>query len=385
MGEFMKMSPMINNISNSERFKKAFSPVEDKSAINLQSGDPDFKTPKHICDAATRAMADGFTHYCPGLGDKTLRESICNSLFADYNVSKSPSEILVTNGGAQAIFLIAASLLSPNDEAIVFDPSYSLYAMAIQATGASPIYVPLSDNFHFEKDKFSKMVTSRTRGIFLNTPNNPTATVFSHDDIEFIGWLARKYDLFIVSDEVYHKILYDGRKHVSILSLKGLQDRVILINSLSKTYAMTGWRLGYIVGDAFLIKQTLPLHRAMIGSVNTISQKAGIEALQGQQNCVESMVREYDSRRKMMCELINEIPGLHCDMPEGAFYVFFRFNHKLSSEEMAEYFLKKGVAVRSGSEFGTKGEKHIRLTFAVEPSMIKEGVRRIKKALEDLA
>jgi len=382
----VKPSKMIQNISSTERFKRAFSPVKDPSAIKLNSGDPakEFNTPSHIRESACQAMNMGYTHYCSGLGDKELREAICDSLAQDYNIQTSPSNVLITSGAAEAIFLISASFLNPEDEVIVFDPSYSLYPMSAQAVGAKPVYVPLSETFHYQERELAQRISSRAKVLFVNNPNNPTGTCFSKEDLESIAYLVDKHNLLVVSDEVYHKIIFDGREHVCASSIDQMRDRVILINSFSKTYLMTGWRLGYIVARPEIIKVMLTLHRPLIGSVNLISQRAGIAALQGPQHCVREMLERYNAHRKLVYELVNEVEGLHCEMSEATFYAFCRYEHDLSAEEMTKYLLKQGVAVRSGTEFGEKGESHIRIAFPVSESAIREGVRRIGKAVESL-
>jgi len=378
-----KISLMLRNVSQGQRSRGPFAPV-NSAVVRLNSGDPSFTTPLHIREAAFKAMNEGYTHYCPGLGDKELRESICASLQQVYGVQRLPEEILITNGAAGAIFLTAVSFLEKGDEALVFDPSYSLYAVGIQAAGAKAVQIPLSITFHYDEKELLQRITPKTKLIFLNNPNNPTATCFSREDLESITAIANKYNLLVVADEVYHKLVFEGRKHICASSIEGLKGRVILINSFSKTYAMTGWRIGYIAAPLEIIKVLVPLNRALTGSVNTISQRAALTALQGPQDCVREMREEYERRRKIIYSLVNQIKGLQCPLPEGAFYVFCKYDHKLTAEEMVNYLMEQGVAVRSGTEFGQRGEKHIRITFAASSETIQKGMKKIKNALRSL-
>jgi aspartate aminotransferase len=376
-----KVSKMLRNVSQGQRSNKAFSNVSP-GVIKLNSGDPSFLTPLHIREAAHKAMNDGYTHYCPGLGDKELRENICNALEKDYGIKMLADEILITNGAAGAIFLTAVSFLDEGDEAIVFDPSYSLYTVGIRAARATPIPVPLSPSFHYNEKELLERITSKTKLIFINNPNNPTATCFSREDLDSIAVIANKYNLLIVADEVYHKLLFEGRNHICAGSIEELKGRLILINSFSKTYAMTGWRIGYIAANREITKSLIPLNRALTGSVNTISQRAALAALQLSQKCVLEMKKQYEERRKIIYQLASSIKGLECSLPEGAFYIFCKFKYNFTSEEMVNYLMKQSVAVRSGTEFGQMGEKYIRITFAASLETIEKGMEKIDKALK---
>lgn len=378
-----KISKMLRNVSEVQNSRGAFATISSK-VIKLNSGDPSFKTPLHICEAATKAMNEGYTHYCSGLGDRELRESICASLYQDYGVRRLPEEILITNGAAEAILLCALSFLDMGDEAIVFDPSYSLYVVGVQATGAKAVRVPLSQTFHYDEQELIKRITPRTKLIFLNNPNNPTATCFSREDLNSIAAIADKHDLLVVADEVYHKLLFEDRKHICASSIETMKERVILINSFSKSYAMTGWRIGYIAAPLEIIKALVPFNRALTGSINTISQRAALAALQESQDCVLKMKEEYEKRRRIICSLANKIEGLSCALPEGAFYIFCRFEYELTADEMVEYLMENGVAVRSGTEFGTMGENHIRITFASSMEAIEGGMEKISQAFKQL-
>jgi len=241
---------------------------------------------------------------------------------------------------------------------------------------------PLSPSFHYVEKELLERITPKSKLIFLNNPNNPTATCFSREDLNSIAMIVNKYDLWVVADEVYHKLLFEGKKHICASSIKELKERVILISSFSKTYAMTGWRIGYIAANREIIKALIPLNRALTGSVNTISQRAALAALQGSQDCVQEMREEYERRRKIIYSLANQIEVLQCPLPEGAFYVFCKYDHTLTSEEMVNYLMKQGVAVRSGTEFGKMGEKHIRITFAASLDTIEKGMGKIDRALK---
>lgn len=352
--------------------------------MRMDLGEPDFATPVHIQEAAFKAMQANLTHYGNAYGDEELREAICFGLKRDCGVDRKPENILVTTGGIEAIATIAATYLNPGDEVIILDPDYSAYASAVLLFGGQTIAVPLTPQLRPDLKAVDRAVTERTKMMILSNPSNPTGVVFNETEIRGLAAIARDRNLFIVIDEVYHKLLYGGTTHFSICQIEDIQDRAILLNSFSKTYAMTGWRVGYLIADAPVVKQLVLFHRAIVTCVNTPAQKACVAAITGPQDCVASMLKAYDERRQMIETKLETIDSLTATPCQGAFYSFPRFSHSLSSKEMLNYLTEKGVLVRSGTEFGKCGEGHIRLAFTVSVDQLEEGMNRLKKALESL-
>jgi aspartate/methionine/tyrosine aminotransferase len=381
-GDKMDIAERVKKIQGSERSQRKI--TVPKGAVRMDLGDPDFPTPPHIQEAALKAMRDNFTHYGNAFGEEDLREAICFSLMRDYGVKRSPENVLVTVGGLEAINVICATYLNPGDEALVFDPGYSAYAVSVTLFGGRPVSVPLTDDFHINFDSLRAKITERTKIIFMANPSNPTAALLREDEIRGLARVALEHNLLIVVDEVYHKLLYDGVRHFSICQVEEARDRSILLNSFSKTYAMTGWRVGYVVAGVEVIKGLVHFHRAMVTCVSVPLQKACLAALQGPQDCVAQMVSQFDRRRAVVDLTLKKIDGIIPRPCEGAFYFFPRYTQSLSSKDITHYLGERGLMVRSGTEFGEKGQNHIRLSFATSVEEIEEGMRRLKKALEDL-
>lgn len=378
----MDIAERIKNIQGAERSQRKI--TVPPGAIRLDLGDPDFPTPPHIQEAAFKAMRDNFTHYGNAFGEEDLREAICARLYQDLGVRKTPENVLITVGGIEAINTICATYLNPGDEVIVFDPGYSAYGVSAALFGGYPIAVPLLDDFHVDFDILKKKISSRTKIIFLANPSNPTATVLRKEEIINLAQIAQAHNLLLVVDEVYHKLIYEGPKHFSICQVEEAKDKTILLNSFSKTYAMTGWRVGYVVAEAEIIKNLIHFHRALVSCVSVPAQKACVSALLGPQDCVTRMVSEFDQRRKVVAAGLEKIDRLTFQPCGGAFYFFPKFAHQLSSKEMTDYLLKKGVLVRSGTEFGARGEKHLRISFAASLDDLRAGLIRLQKALDEL-
>ncbi len=378
----MDIAERVKKVQGSERSQRKI--AVPKGAIRMDLGDPDFPTPPHIQEAALKAMRDNFTHYGNAFGEEDLREAICFSLMRDYGIKRSPENVLVTVGGLEAINVICATYLNPGDEALVFDPGYSAYAVSVTLFGGRPVSVPLMDDFHINFDLLRAKITERTKIIFMANPSNPTAALLREDEIRGLARVALEHNLLIVVDEVYHKLLYDGSRHSSICQVEEAKDRSILLNSFSKTYAMTGWRVGYVVAGVEVINGLVHFHRAMVTCVSVPLQKACLAALQGPQECVTQMVSQFDRRRKVAEQELKKMDGIIPRPCEGAFYFFPRYTQSLSSKDMTHYLGERGLLVRSGTEFGEKGQHHIRLSFAISVEEIQEGMRRLRKALEDL-
>jgi len=364
---------------------RQMSPVSGEDVSYLQVGEPSFETPEHICRAASEAMKQGYTHYSSFIGEEELRVAISDMLARDLDAPRQPDEVLITNGATQGIYLTYAAFINPGDEVLIYAPSYWLYYRNARLVGATPVAVPLlSDEFRPSKKELEKRISSKSRMIIFCNPNNPTGTVFTQKEIEEIAEVAIKHDLLIVTDEPYYKFVYDGRKHICISSLKEVQDRTIMLGTLSKAYAMTGWRVGYLAAAKNLVTPLIPLQFTQIGTVNTMAQRAAIAALQGPQDCVETMRIEYDKRRRLTHQLLNDIDGFQCHLPEGAYYAFPRFDFKMGANDLAEYLAKHRVIIRSGETYGPAGKGHIRISFSPGEAEIREGLRKISEAVVGL-
>jgi aspartate/methionine/tyrosine aminotransferase len=376
------ISEMIGKIKGSERSQLTIS--SSPNAIRLNRGEPDFPTPAYIQEAAYRAMKNNFTHYGSSYGDDELREAICFSLKRDYGVERKPGNILITAGGIAGINTVVATYVNPGDEVLIPDPGYSAYGEAVNLFGGKTVYFPLSDTFHFDFQRLEKRISRKSKMIFLANPSNPTGVVWTEEELRSLGRIALDHNLLLIVDEVYHKLLYGGVKHFSICQIDALRERTILLNSFSKTYAMTGWRVGYLLAEKGMVEDLELFHKTMLFCVNTVAQKACVAALTGPQDCVEEMVAEYDRRRKFVYGALKGIRKISVFPCEGAFYFFPRFEHKFTSREMMNYLAQKQILVRSGTEFGGKGEKHIRISFTTPMDSLKEGMERLKEALNEL-
>ncbi|MDD3398161.1 MAG: pyridoxal phosphate-dependent aminotransferase [Candidatus Methanomethylophilaceae archaeon] len=358
---------------------------EGADILSFSMGEPDFATPENIIDACVDSLRDQFTHYTPSLGIPELREAIAAKTRKENNIKCTSKNVLVTPT-KHAIFMIALAYLDPGDEVLLADPSWVTYDACIRLAGAKPVYVPTSyeDEFTMTPEMMAEKVTDKTRMVFLNSPCNPTGTVMSRNDLKGIADLCMDHDLRVLSDEIYERIIYEG-EHISIGSLDGMFDRTLTVSGLSKTYAMTGWRLGWLVAPESDIKEVNKLQTHSITCCASFTQPAAVEALTGPQGEIDRMVGEFRKRRDLMCDLIEDIPGLCCTKPKGAFYVFPRYDLDMSSEDFAAYLLKEAhVAVTPGSAFGPSGEGYLRLSYAASEEQIIEGMQRIKDAMSRL-
>ncbi|MEM1659627.1 MAG: pyridoxal phosphate-dependent aminotransferase [Candidatus Bathyarchaeia archaeon] len=361
---------------------------QGKKIIHLEIGEPDFDTPKHIKEAAVRALHAGYTHYVPAAGIYELREAIAEYITKTRNVEVNPNEVIVTPGSKTAIFLAMLACINPGDEVLYPNPGYPIYESIIRLLGARPIPIPLmeSNNFRLDHEYFKEHITRKTRMIIINSPENPTGEVLSDEDLKLIADCTEKRDdVVVLSDEIYSRLIYDG-KHKSIISLPGMKEKTILIDGFSKTYAMTGWRLGYGIVPKKLAEKMIKLAINTYSCACAFIQIAGIEALKGPQKCVEEMLEELRRRREVIVEGLNNIKGIKCHKPKGAFYVFPNIKETgMKSRELANYLLEEaGVAVLPGNSFGSYGEGYLRLSFANSIENIKEALRRMKTAIERL-
>ena len=362
--------------------------AQGRDIIHLEIGQPDFKTPDHICEAAFKAMQEGYTGYGPAAGMLELRQVIADYISETRNIEVDPDEISVTPGAKPIIFFSILACVDEGDEAIYPDPGFPIYESVIDFVGAKPVPLPLLEevDFRFRIEDLESIISDKTKFMIINSPQNPTGGVLTRSDLEAIAELAIKHDVIVVSDEVYCKILYEG-KHESIINIPGMKERTILIDGHSKTYAMTGWRLGYGVMPKPLAEA---VNQLMINSNSctcTFTQMAGIAALTGPQDSVTEMVAEFKRRRDAIVDGLNAIEGISCKKPLGSFYVFPNVTKiNMHCDDLSDYIMEEaGVAVLPGTAFGRYGEGYLRLSYANSLENIKEALARIQKAIEKIA
>ena len=351
-----------------------------RDVIHLEIGEPDFDTPRHIVEAAGDALEAGYTHYGPALGLPELRQEIARYLAEWRGVEAPWQRIAVTPGGKPPMFYTILALIEAGDEVVYPNPGFPIYESMIRFVGGKPVPLPLREEreFRFDPDEFRGLVTDRTRLIIINSPQNPTGGVLTRADLEAIAEVAIERDILVLADEIYARILYEG-EHVSIASLPGMLDRTILLDGFSKTWAMTGWRLGFALFPEALLPH---IDRLIVNSVSctaSFSQRAAIAALSGPQDDVEAMVAEFRRRRDAVVAGLNAIPGIRCLSPHGAFYVFPNITGLgRPSREVADLLLQEaGVATLSGTAFGEYGEGYLRLSYANSLENLKRAVERI--------
>jgi len=352
--------------------------------VHLEIGEPDFDTPGNIVDAAIRALQGGWHHYTPAVGVLELREAIADEVGRTRGISVHPDQVVVTPGGKPIIFFSLLSLASAGDEVIYPNPGFPIYESMIAFVGARPVPVALREELDFRLDvtELIEKISDKTRLIILNSPNNPTGSVLTRQDIEKLAEATHERDLFILSDEIYSRILYEG-EHVSIASFPGMKEKTIILDGFSKTYAMTGWRLGYGVMTASLAQQ---LGKLMINSNSctaAFTQMAGVEALRGDQSSPEEMVNVFRRRRDRVVELLNRIDGVTCRSPKGAFYAFpnVKAFARPALELQRQLLETADVAVLSGTAFGQYGEGYLRLSYATSLEQLEEGIERMADVL----
>jgi aspartate aminotransferase len=357
-----------------------------RSIARLHVGDPCFATPQHIVDAAIEAMAKGYTHYAPSHGDKELRSAIAQQASIRAGRPIEATDVLVTAGSTEAVYCALTGLLDPGDEVLLFDPSYSLYPAIVNQIGATPVFVEMTKDLRPDRDRLQRSVTDRTRMLIINNPVNPTGVVFNEPELKAIGEFAVANDLLVVADEIYDELVFTGR-FSSFLELPELADRLLYMNGFSKTYAMTGWRLGYLIAPQPLLAPAHTIHSNSVAAVNWPAQRAGIAALRGPRGPIEEMVAGYHARRQAMLDGLAGTPGLRPVTPEGTFYLYigFSFATPISSADLTKRLLAEGVAVRSGTEYGRAGEGYLRLSYSATFEDIRDGVQRLHRVFEDLS
>jgi aspartate/methionine/tyrosine aminotransferase len=356
-----------------------------RSVVHLEIGEPDFDTPGHIISAAQRALEEGFTHYGPGAGLPELRQAVANYLRRWRGIDVDPSRIVITPGGKPIMFFAILALIDPGDEVIYPDPGFPIYESMARFVGGKPVPMPLREErrFRFDPDEFEHLVTDRTRLIIINSPHNPTGSVLTRSDLEVIAGVARERNIVVLSDEIYSRILYSGQ-HQSIATLEDMLDRAILLDGWSKTWAMTGWRLGFGVFPAELVPHVERLISNSVSCTASFAQEAAIAALAGPQDAVDRMLEELTARRAAIVAGLNAMPAMHCLEPDGAFYAFPNITATgFRSRELADRLLEEaGVACLSGTAFGAFGEGFIRFSYANSLENIHLALDRIGAFLE---
>ncbi|HYN88667.1 MAG TPA: pyridoxal phosphate-dependent aminotransferase [Ardenticatenaceae bacterium] len=356
--------------------------AEGRDVIALAGGDPDFPTPRHIMDAAIAAMLAGETNYPPARGKPALIEAIAAKLERENGVRVTANQVIVTPGGKWSLYIAVTALVNAGDEVLILDPSWVSYAPIVTLNGATPVHVrlPNEENFRVSEELLRAAITERTKLLIVNSPNNPTGRVLTRAEIDAIVRVATEYDLYVVSDEIYEHLVFDGAVHYSLAAQPGMAERTITVNGFSKAYAMTGWRLGWLAAPEPVSRLALKLQTQSVTSAASFAMAGGVAALTGLQDCVHEMVAADAERRRFMLDALNAIPGIECTPIEGAFYLFPRFPRtRKNSLELAEALLEQAnIAATPGIAFGEAGAGHLRFSIAT-------GMRELERAVERLA
>jgi len=389
----IKPSPTLSLEAKAKAMRR-----EGIDVISFSAGEPDFDTPEGVKDAGIAAIREGFTKYTATSGIEELRRAVADKLARDQGLVYRPSEILISCGAKHSLFNIAMALFEEGDEVIIPSPYWVTYPEQVLLSGAKPVFIETyqKDDFLLQPEVLEEAITDRTKGFILNTPSNPVGAAYDREHLEKIAEIAVRHHIYVISDETYGDIVYDGFKQVSIASLgKEIRDLSLIVNGVSKSYAMTGWRIGYAAGPAEIIEAMGNIQSQSTSNPTSISQKAALEALsKGYSDFIGAMLEEFDQRRHYIVDRLNSISGVSCFMPRGAFYVFpdisgilyRRFKDSVldTSIKFAEYLLKEArVAAVPGEAFGAPG--HLRLSYAVSMSNIEKGLDRIEEAIEKLA
>ncbi len=396
----MTISERVKNINPSQTLAITAQALkmkrEGKKVISFAAGEPDFGTPENIREKAISAIREGFSHYTASSGIIELKEAILEKLKKDNEIEYKTSEIIVSTGAKQCLFNTILTICNPGDEVLLPTPCWVSYTEQIKFAGAVPIFINTyqKEGFKLFAAQVKEKINSRTKLLILNSPNNPTGAVYEQEELKKIALLLLKYNIYCICDEIYEKLVYDDAKHLSIASLGDeMKGKIITINGVSKSYAMTGWRIGYAAGPEEIIKGMSKIQGHSTSNPNSIAQKASVEALNGKQDAIEEMRKAFDERRKYMVERLNEIEEISCLIPAGAFYAFpnvskilergIEYNGKKinNSFDLSNFILKEAeVALIPGSAFEAEG--YLRLSYATSLEDIKEGLDRIEKILK---
>jgi aspartate/methionine/tyrosine aminotransferase len=385
----MKLAERMNRIGVESAFEVLLRAKElerqGRNIIHLEIGEPDFPTPAHIVEAAKQALDEGYTHYGPTQGLPELRESVARHVSQTRGIRVGPEHVSIVPGGKPIIFFPMLALIETGDEVIYPNPGFPIYESMIRFSGGVPVPIPLVEErgFSFDLDVLRNSLSPKTKLLVLNSPQNPTGGVIPPEDIRAIAGLVRDRDLMVLSDEIYSRIYYGDQAPVSISSLPGMLEKTIILDGFSKTYAMTGWRMGYGVMPEWLVEAVNKLMVNSNSCTASFTQRAGLAALDGPQQPVDAMVAEFRRRRDAFCAGLNQVPGFRCALPGGAFYAFANITGTgAKSKELADHLLyEAGVSCLSGAAFGEHGEGYIRFSYANAYDNLMEAVERIKTAV----
>ncbi|TFG92207.1 MAG: pyridoxal phosphate-dependent aminotransferase [Candidatus Atribacteria bacterium] len=396
----MVISERVKNINPSQTLSITAEALkmkrEGKKVISFAAGEPDFGTPENIKEKAISAIREGFTHYTTNSGIIELKEAILEKFKKDNKVEYKTSEIIVSSGAKQCLFNTILTICDPGDEVLLPTPCWVSYTEQIKFSGAVPVFINTyqEEEFKLSAAQVEEKITPRTKLLILNSPNNPTGAVYEQEELKKIAQLLLKYNIYCICDEIYEKLVYDNVKHLSLASLSDeIKEKVITINGVSKSYAMTGWRIGYAAGPEEIVQGMSKIQGHSTSNANSIAQKASVEALNGKQDTIEEMRKSFDERRKYMVKRLNDIEGISCIRPAGAFYAFpnvsrilergIEYNGKRISNsfDLSNFILKEAeVALIPGSAF--EAEDYLRLSYAASLGDIREGLDRIEKILK---
>src|SRR5580700_3929522 len=383
----MKLAERMNRIGVETAFEvlvraRALE-AQGRDIIHLEIGEPDFDTPRHIVDAAKQALDEGWTHYGPPQGLPELREAIASYISRTRGIGVGPEHVCVVPGGKPIIFFPMLALLEAGDEVIYPNPGFPIYESMINFLGAKPVPIPLEESrgFSFDLNLFRDRLSDKTKMVVLNSPENPTGGAIPAADLKRIADMLRDRDVIVMSDEIYSRISYTDEPPVSIASFPGMLEKTIILDGFSKTYAMTGWRIGYGVMPTWLVEAVTKLMVNSNSCTASFTQRAGLAAISGPQDCVTTMVAEFRRRRDAICAGLSAIPGIHCPVPGGAFYAFANIKGTgMDSKELADYLLyEAGVSCLDGGAFGEYGKGYIRFSYANSMANLMEAVARIQK------
>jgi len=384
----MRFAERMNHLGTETAFEvfaraKALE-AKGRDIVHLEIGEPDFDTPKNIVDAAMNAIGKGYTHYGPSAGLPEARAAIAEYVARTRGVAVDPLQVVITPGAKPIIFFTVLALLDPGDEVIYPDPGFPIYESMAQYVGAKRVPLPLKEenNFAFDPDQLESLITKKTRLVIINSPHNPTGGVLPKETIARLSELAVKHDFYVLSDEIYSRVIYDGAQNYSPYSYPGMPERTIILDGHSKTYAMTGWRLGYGVFPKEMAARVAKLQTNSTSCTCSFTQIAGVEALQGPQDSVDAMLKEFKTRRDLVVDGLNQVKGFRCHRPSGAFYVFPNISGTgKTSKEVENYLMEEaGVAVLAGTSFGPQGEGFVRLSYANSQANLKKAIERIAGA-----
>jgi aspartate aminotransferase len=371
-------SPTIGVAREAQRLRQ-----QGVDVVDFGVGEPDFDTPWHVREAAIQALRDGFTHYPPGRGTPDLLLAIARKLERENDLKYDPlTDIIVTPGAKQAVVETIITAVSSEDEVIVFHPGWGSYEAIVMLAGAIPRHVQLESDFSINPERLNAAINDRTRMIVVGSPGNPTGHILSAEELELLADTCREHDLLILFDEIYEQIAYDGTRPRSVATLPGMWERTITVNGLSKAYAMTGWRLGYAAAPKSFIAQMLKVHEQTVTSAASFSQVGAVAALNGPREPIQEMIQEFGRRREIVVTGLNQIAGIHCSRPDGAFYAFPDISGTgYTGTELASHLLQKGVALTPGSGFGEQWDTHVRISYATSQERILAGLERMRASL----